>query len=135
MNKIRVFVADDHEMVRERVCSTLAGEFHVAGAVKNGQDAVAGVRRLDPDVLVIDISMPVLSGLEAVAQLGTNLRTKVVFLTCISDADFVSAAFEAGAAAYVLKSELCTDLLPAIREAHQGRRYLSGRLAGRAHAR
>jgi DNA-binding NarL/FixJ family response regulator len=125
MSKIRVLLADDHEMTLERVHLTLNGEFDVVGAVRNGKDAVTEVRRLDPDVLVMDIAMPVLSGLDAMAQLGSNLRTKVVFLTLYSDPDFIAAVFDAGASGYILKSDLGTDLAHAIHEALEGRRYLS----------
>jgi DNA-binding NarL/FixJ family response regulator len=125
MSKIRVLLADDYEMTLERAHMTLNGEFDVVGAVRNGKDAVTEVRRLDPDVLVIDIAMPVLSGLEAIAQLGSNLRTRVVILTLYSDPDFVAAAFDAGASGYVLKSDLGTDLAHAIHETLEGRRYLS----------
>jgi DNA-binding NarL/FixJ family response regulator len=112
-------------MSLEQTRRTLQGEFDVVGAVRNGEDAVTEVRRLDPDVLVIDIAMPVLSGLDAVAKLGSNVRAKVVFLTLLSDPDFIAAAFDAGASGYVLKSDLGTDLVHAIHEALKGRRYLS----------
>ena len=95
------------------------------GAVRNGRDAVKEVQRVDPDVLVIDISMPVLDGLRAASQISSNRRTKVVFLTLHNGRDFVAAAFSAGASAYVLKSELAINLVPAIREALQGRTYIS----------
>jgi DNA-binding NarL/FixJ family response regulator len=124
--KIRVLLADDHETVLARVRGILDDDFEVVGTVKNGRDAVAEVHRLDPDVLVIDISMPILNGLQASHQLqATNLRTKVMFLTVHSDQDFVDAAFSAGATGYVNKSDVTTDLVPAIREAFDGRTYLS----------
>jgi DNA-binding NarL/FixJ family response regulator len=125
MSKIRVLLADDHESTLEWVRKTLNNEFDVVGAVGNGQDAVTEVRRLEPDVLVVDISMPVLSGLDAVAQLGADIRTKVVFLTQHTELELIAAAFVAGASAYVLKSEMSTDLVPAIHEVLKGRKYLS----------
>jgi DNA-binding NarL/FixJ family response regulator len=125
MSKTRVLLADDHEATLEWVRIALSDDFDVIGTARNGRDAVAEVRRLDPDVLVIDISMPAMSGLEAVAQLGPNLRTKIVFLTLHSDSDYVSAAFAVGASAYVVKSELNTDLIPAIQSALDGRKYVS----------
>jgi DNA-binding NarL/FixJ family response regulator len=130
MSKIRVLLADDHEPTLEWVRTTLNDEFDVVGAVGNGQDAVTEVRRLDPDVLVVDISMPGLCGLEAVAELGPNLRAKVVFLTQHTDSEFIAAAFNAGASAYVLKTDLSTHLIPAIYEGLQGRTYLSPSLRG-----
>ena len=126
MAKIRVLIADDHETILARVRSVLSNEFEIVGTVTNGRDAVKEVRRLDPDVLVIDISMPVLDGLQAVSELqSTNRRTKVVFLTVHEDPDFVTAALSAGASGYVTKSHLTTDLVPAIREALEGHNYVS----------
>lgn len=126
MGKIRVLLADDHEAILERVRVLLGADFDIVGAVSNERDAVAESRRLDPDVLVIDVSMPVLDGLQAVQRLRTtNHRTKVVFLTVNEDHDFVVAAFAAGASAYVTKSDVITDLIPAIREAVQGGTYVS----------
>ena len=126
MRKIRVLLADDHETVQEQVRATLGKDFDIIGAVNNGQDAVAETQRLDPDVLVIDISMPILNGFQAVRQLQTkNTRAKIVFLTVHEDPDFVAAAFSAGASAYVLKSEVTSDLAPAIRETLQGGTYVS----------
>jgi DNA-binding NarL/FixJ family response regulator len=94
--------------------------------VNNGRDAVAQAERLDPDVLVIDISMPILNGLEAAQRLkSAKLRGKVVFLTVHEDKDFVAAAFSAGASGYVTKENVDTDLVPAIRDALEGRVYVS----------
>jgi DNA-binding NarL/FixJ family response regulator len=120
-----VLLADDHEAILTRVRALLDRDFDVVGAVSNGQDAVMEVQRLDPDVLVIDISMPILDGFQVVSQLGSDRRTKVVFLTLHEDRDFVAAAFSVGASAYVIKSDATTDLVPAIREALEGRRYVS----------
>lgn len=126
MGKIRVLLADDHDAILARVQAVLVDDFDVVGAVKNGRDAVEEAHRLDPDVLVIDISMPVLDGLQAVSRLrSTNRRTKVVFLTVHEDPDYVVAAFSAGANGYVTKSRLTTDLVPAIREALEGHTFVS----------
>lgn len=125
MSKVRVLLADDHEGILTWVRTLLSEEFEVVGAVRNGRDAVDEVQRLDPDVLVIDISMPILDGLRAASRLSLNCRTKVVFLTLHGDRAFIAAAFSAGASAYVLKSKMATDLVPAIREVLRGRRYLS----------
>jgi DNA-binding NarL/FixJ family response regulator len=94
--------------------------------VTNGKAAVEEVRRLDPDVLVIDISMPVLDGLQAASQLRRKgYRTKIVFLTVHEDQDFVEAAFAAGASGYVTKSHIASDLVPAIQEALIGHTDIS----------
>ena len=126
MGKLRVLLADDHEMILARERSVLGEDFEIVGAVTNGRDAVEEVRRLDPDVLVIDISMPILDGLQAVSRLRQdNRRTKFVFLTVHEDQDFVDAAFAAGASGYVTKSHITSDLVPAIREAFSGHTYVS----------
>jgi DNA-binding NarL/FixJ family response regulator len=126
MGKIRVLLADDHETVLARIRSLLCKDFEVVGTVDNGRDAVAEVRRLDPDVLVIDISMPVMDGLQAASQLHRrSCRTKVVFLTVHEDRDYVDAALAVGASGYVTKSHVTSDLVPAIREAIVGHTYVS----------
>jgi DNA-binding NarL/FixJ family response regulator len=125
MSKVRVLLADDHEPTLEWVRIALNCHFDIVGTVRNGRDAVAEVQRLDPDVLVIDISMPILDGLRAVSQLNPHRRTRVVFLTLHRDQDWVTAAFAVGASGYVVKSDLNTELVPAIREALEGRRYVS----------
>jgi len=126
MGKIRILLADDHETILERIRTVLGAEFEIVGIVKNGQDALVETQRLDPDVLVMDISMPIMDGLQAARQLHrTQLRTRIVFLTVHQDEDFVSAAFAAGASAYVTKPRVTTDLVPAIRDALAGRRYIS----------
>ena len=90
-----------------------------------GRDAVAEVRRLDADVLVMDISMPILDELPAAQLRRKACRTKVVFLTVHEDQDYVDAAFAAGASGYVTKSHVPSDLVPAIREALEGRTFVS----------
>jgi len=126
MSKTRVLLADDHQAVLDRVCGLLGDGFEVIGAVNNGRDAVVEAERLDPDVLVIDISMPILNGLQAAGRLrAAHSRTKVIFLTVHTDHDFVAAALSAGASGYVAKADIATDLVPAIREAVAGRLFVS----------
>lgn len=125
MSKIRVLLADDHKTILARVRGILGEEFDVVGAVNNGRDAISEVERLDPDVLVIDISMPILNGLQVMSKLGSGCRAKVVFLTVHQDPDFVATAFAAGASGYVVKEDVTTDLILAIRATVEGRRYLS----------
>ena len=132
MGQIRVVVADDHQAVIERVRETLDENFEVVDTVENGQQAIDAVRLLHPDVLVLDISMPVLDGLEAARRLqDLNCRTKIVFLTVHEDRDFVEAALSAGASAYVSKKHLRKDLLSAIHEALEGRIFVSRMLTNR----
>ena len=125
MSRVRVLLADDNETILARVRMVLGEGFDVVGAVSNGLDAVAAVQRLDPDVLLIDISMPILDGLQAVSRLRNNPQTKVVFLTVHEDQDFVDAAFAVGASGYVAKADVTTDLVPAISEVLKGQKYLS----------
>jgi DNA-binding NarL/FixJ family response regulator len=126
MSKFRVLLADDHEAMLAGVRMVLQEDFDIVGAVNNGLDALREVRRLDPDVVVLEISMPGLNGIQTANEIhAAHPRTKVVFLTVHQDLDFVTAAFSAGASAYVTKSDVSTDLVAAIREALEGRRYIS----------
>ena len=126
LSKIRVVLADDHQQMIAIVSQTLGEEFEVVGTVENGKQAVNAVLTLNPDVLVIDISMPVLNGLRAAEQLQTvDSRAKIIFLTVYEGADFVDAAFSAGASGYVTKGRLSTDLIPAIHAAMLGRTFIS----------
>ena len=126
MSKIRVVVADEHQQMIAIVRQTLGEEFEVVGAVEDGQQAVNAVLTLNPDVLVIDISTPVLNGLQAAKQLQTaDCRTKIIFLSIYDGPDFLDAAFSAGASGYVTKARLATDLIPAIHEAMLGQIFIS----------
>ena len=126
MAKIRVVLADDYQGWIDRVRQTLDDNFEVIDAVSDGQQAIEAVQLLSPDVLVIDISMPVLDGLEAARRLqALHCRTKIVFLTVHADRDFVEAALAAGASGYVLKALLTKDLVPAIYAALEGRIFVS----------
>jgi DNA-binding NarL/FixJ family response regulator len=126
VGKIRVVLADDHQQMIAIVRQTLGEEFEVVGAVEDGKQAVNAVLTLNPDALVIDISMPVLNGLQAAKRLQTAYsRAKIIFLTVYEGRDFVDAAFCAGASGYVNKGRLSTDLIPAIDEAMLGRTFIS----------
>ena len=125
MSKIRVLLADNHERILTQARSALGEEFEVVGSVSNGLEALAEVRRLDPDVLVTDISMPILGGFEVASRLKPRRRPKIVFLTVHEDEDFVAAAFASGASAYVVKSDVTTDLGSAIRNVVEGSIYIS----------
>jgi len=129
MGSVRILLADDHQTVLKTVARMLAGDFDVVGAVENGKLAVEAVAALDPDIVVLDISMPVMDGLEAASLLKqSGSRARVIFLTVQAQPEFVSAAFSAGAKGYVLKAHLVTDLVPAIREVLQGRAFASSSL-------
>ena len=126
MGKIRVVVADDHQAVAAKVRRVIIEECEVVAVVENGEQAVAAVLAHDPDVLVIDISMPVLDGLQAAKRLQKlRCRARIVFLTIHEDHDYVAAAFSYGAVGYVTKGQLSNDLVPAILEAMQGHTFVS----------
>jgi DNA-binding NarL/FixJ family response regulator len=114
----RILLADDHPEFLGVVARHLQPHFDVVRAVGNGQAMLDEAARLDPDVVVLDISMPVLNGIEAARKLrATGSRAKIVFLTVHADQDYVRAAIGAGAVGYVLKSELASDLLTCLRHA------------------
>lgn len=126
LSKIRVLVADDHEQMLEYVRQFLSANCEVVGAVSDGQAAVEAAARLLPDVIVLDVSMPVVDGIDAARRiLAANRSAKIVFLTVDKDPDTRRIALETGALGYVLKPRLGTDLIPAIRLAHEGRAYRS----------
>lgn len=126
ISKVRILVADDHPEVRGLVEDMLETTFDVVGMVDNGKALVETALRLEPDVIITDISMPILSGIEAAKQLKrTGSRAKLVFLTVHSDPDIVRACLNAGALGYVLKLCMDCDLLPAVREALAGHLFLS----------
>ena len=130
MNSLRILLADDNDEILATVRQELADEFEIIGTVSNGQDAVDAVLRFDPDVVVLDIAMPVLDGIRASSRIReSNGRTKILFLTIQEKTEYVSAAFAAGASGYVTKRRLLTDLGYAIREVVEGRRFLSPSLS------
>lgn len=126
MARVRVLVADDNEAIRDLLTCMLAAEFDVIQAVSDGGAALAAATQLLPDVAILDISMPVLNGIEVARLIKDNaVKIAVVFLTTSSDPDTLHAAGEAGSLAYVLKPRLCTDLVPAINLALNGDRFVS----------
>ena len=127
----RVLLADDHLMVAEALKSMLSHEFELVGVVEDGRAMVEAARTLRPDVIVADVTMPQLNGIDALAQLRRDGdRTPVVFLTMHRDATFARRALEAGAAGYVLKHSAPAELVTALRAAIAGRTYLTPQLAG-----
>ncbi len=133
MQKVRVLLADDQQEILEAVSRLVDGEFSVVAVVKDGQQAIEAAARLDPDLLVLDISMPILTGIEAATRLRqSGSRANVIFLTVYSYPDYVEAAFSAGGLGYVLKSRLALDLIPAMREVSRGRTFVSPPLNARS---
>ena len=126
MSRAHVLLADDHSVMLGRVGVLLSSSFEVVGAVTNGQEMISAGIRLDPDVIVADITMPGLSGIEAAQQLReAGSRARFVFLTIHIEHEFVDACVSLGALGYVVKSHMKTDLIPAIKAALTGRTFIS----------
>jgi DNA-binding NarL/FixJ family response regulator len=129
--RARILLADDHVLLLEAFRRMLEPAFEVVGTASDGALLVEEALRLEPDVVVADVSMPRMNGLEAARRLRGELpRTRVVFLTVNEDPQVAAEAFAIGASGYVLKSSTVVELHHAIRSAIAGRRYLSRRLAG-----
>jgi len=121
-----VLLADDHTLLLEGIRLMLEPEFELVGSVEDGQQLLAAARTAKPDVILLDISMPVLNGIDAAHQLRKTLPSaKLIFLTMHADPDYVAEAFRAGAAGYLLKRSAASELLTAIREVLKGHHYVS----------
>jgi DNA-binding NarL/FixJ family response regulator len=126
----RVFLADDHDEMRRTVASMLSQHFWVVGLAKDARGVLELAPGLSPDVLVIDICMPRMNGIEAVFRLKTSgCKMKSVFLTVNRDPDFLEAAMSMGIAGYVFKPHLWTDLVPAIWTVLQDQNFVSPALS------
>lgn len=126
MGRPRVLLADDHALLLGAFAKLLAEECDIVGQVSDGRALVAAAEKLNPDVIVLDISMPLLNGLEAGRQIKQRSRNiKLVFLTMNENADVAAEAFRLGASAYVLKRSTSSELATAIREVMQGRSYVT----------
>jgi DNA-binding NarL/FixJ family response regulator len=130
-NRPRVLLADDHLMVAEALKSLLSPEFDLVGVVEDGRALLEAAGRLRPDVIVADVTMPHLNGIDALVRLRQDGdRTPVVFLTMHRDVSFARRALEAGASGFVLKHSAPVELIAAIRAALQGKTYLTPQLTG-----
>lgn len=126
MSRTSVLLADDHCIVADGLASLLRDRFDLVGVVADGNALVESAIRLCPDVIVTDITMPGISGLEAARRLAVHgCASRVVFLTMHNDPQLVAEAFRAGASAYVLKQSAGDELLMAIREVMKGHAYLT----------
>jgi DNA-binding NarL/FixJ family response regulator len=131
MARPRVLLGDDHVMFCEGLRSIFEPHFDVVGIVENGQKLVADAERLQPDIVVADVSMPLLNGIGAARKLQKMKRPpKIVFLTMHADATFATEAFRAGASGYVLKSSPASEIVTAVQEAIRGRTHISSVIAG-----
>src|SRR3954467_7073425 len=134
MDKISVLLADDHIVVRQGLRALLAAEedINIVGEADNGRQAVQLAKKFLPDVVVMDIAMPVLNGLEATRQITRSLPSaKVLILSSYSDDEYVQQLTEAGAAGYLVKQSAANDLIKAIREAYRGNAFFSPSISKR----
>ncbi len=130
VSRPRVLVADDHRIVAEGLCSLLEPTYELVGIVANGRELVEAAGKLHPDVIVADISMPLLNGIEAARQLKRRgERARIVLLTMHSDVTYATRAFDAGASGFVLKNAASSELITAIEEVLKGRTYITPMIA------
>lgn len=121
-----MLLADDHDPMLDHTMSLLRAQFEVIGMVKDGRALVDEAQRLQPDVIVMDITMPILNGIAAARELRVSgSPAKLVFLTVHHESAFVRRCLAEGALGYVTKSRMITDLIPAIKEALSNRRFVS----------
>ena len=132
MQKIRVLVVDDHTIVRDGICAllSLAGDIEVAGEAANGSEALKLVKELEPNVVLMDISMPIMDGLEATRRISREFpRTKVLVLTQYDEKEYVFPVIEAGASGFISKVAASSELASGIRSVFRGDSYLSPSVA------
>jgi DNA-binding NarL/FixJ family response regulator len=126
MNRPRILLADDHRLLREAFTQLLEPSCEVVGAVADGRALLAAADDLRPDVIVLDLAMPLLNGLEAARQLRRTMpETAIIVLTINEDPDLAAEAIRAGASGYVLKNSAAAELIQAINEAMEGRSYIT----------
>jgi DNA-binding NarL/FixJ family response regulator len=127
----RILIADDHQILAEGVRGLIEPEFEVVGVVADGRELLTAAKKLKPDVIVADVTMPSLNGIEAAAQLrDAGITAKVVILTMHRDVAYARRAMEAGASGFVLKHSVSSELVTAIREALRGQTYVTPMIAG-----
>src|SRR5436309_574708 len=134
MQKITVLLADDHTVVRQglRALLVVEGDIEIVGEADTGRQAVQLAKKLLPDVIVMDIAMPLLNGLEATRQITKQVpSSKVLILSSYSEDEYVQQLTEAGAAGYLVKQTAANDLLKAIREAQKGNAFFSPSISRR----
>ena len=136
MRTPRLLLADDHPIVLAGLREVLEPKFEVVGTAPDGQMLVRLASTLKPDLILLDISMPLLNGLSAARQIRKLLpKTKLIFLTMHPDVEYVTEAFRAGASGYVLKQSVASELVRAIEEVLDGRTYLTAAIAKNFHGR
>ena len=126
MKRPTVLLADDHDIVAEGLRRVLETNYEVVAVVSNGRALLTAAEQLKPDVIVVDVSMPLLNGIEAARRIQkTSQEIKIVFLSMHTDIAYVTEAFRAGASAYILKVSAPAEILTAVGYALQGKTYLS----------
>jgi len=131
MSKVRILLADDHPLVIEGQKTVLPESHEIVGVVSDGRSLVEAALRLKPGLIILDISMPLMSGIEAARRIKATLpEVKLLFLTMHSERAYLQAAFAAGAAGYLLKSAAHEELRGAIEKVLQGHTYISRGLSG-----
>lgn len=132
MRSIKLILADDNPEVLETLADMLQPPYEVAGALSDGTSVLQQVAILSPDVIILDISLPDMTGFEVARRLKTEgTKAKIIFLTVHENIDFVRAAFDLDAAGYVFKSRISSDLIPAINAICDGGRFSSAEPASR----
>ncbi len=133
MKRCTILLADDHSLLLGGIRGLLERDYEVVGAIDNGKSLIAEALRLEPDVIVLDITMPIMNGIDAAREIGKSLpKTKFVFLSMHSTHVYVRKALEAGASAYVLKSGAAEELLRAVEVVRKGGTYFSPGFGGDA---
>lgn len=126
MKKPRILIADDHILVQEGLNKLLKTHFELAGTARNGRELIAIARRLKPDIILLDISMPELNGFEAAKRLRRSVPdARLIFLTMHDEADYVAEALRFGASGYILKRSTASELIEAIQKVYSGGSYIT----------
>lgn len=131
MNKATVILADDHAIVLEGLKGLLQTDFEIVGIANDGRELLSQVERMHPDIIVVDITMPLLNGIDAIRHLTRiGAKAKIIVLTMHRDAAYAKEAFDAGASGYVLKHSASSELITSMHEALRGNTFVSPVIAG-----
>jgi DNA-binding NarL/FixJ family response regulator len=124
--RVRLLIADDHVLIAEAIKNLLEPEFDVVGVVPDGRELIASIQNLRPHVIILDVSMPLMNGLDAGEQIkAANPRIKLIYMTMSLGADLAAEAFRRGASGYVLKTDEAATIAIAVRRAIRGETYIS----------
>jgi DNA-binding NarL/FixJ family response regulator len=130
MHRSRILIADDHNLVAELCVKMLEAEFEVVGVVSDGRALIRTAADLRPDVIIVDVGMPILNGLDAAQKVKQMLPAiKVIFLTMNPDPELAAEAFRRGASGYLLKTSAAAEMVVSVREVLRGKSYLSPRMS------